>query len=39
MKKFLGAAATIVTAVAMLTVGTACFWFMYQPKTPKCLTK
>ncbi len=39
MRKVFDFLAVIVTAIAMLSVSTACFWILYQPKAPKCLTK
>lgn len=39
MKKILRLVAWVVTLVAILGVSTASWWYLYQPKAPKCLEK
>jgi len=35
--KILTIASAVVTLLALFSASTACIWFAYQPREPKCL--
>ena len=37
--KILGAVAVAATFLASIAAASACFWFIYQPEEPECLSK
>ena len=37
-KKIFSAASVVLTMVAVLFAGSACWWGFYQPEEPKCLS-
>ena len=37
--KILGAVAVAATLLASIAATSACFWFIYQPEEPECLSK
>ena len=39
MKKLLNIIAVVITAISVVTAGTACILWVYQPRTPKSLMK
>ncbi|AUS95959.1 cyclic lactone autoinducer peptide [Clostridium thermosuccinogenes] len=39
MKKLISLLGALIALIAVTVSSTACFWFLYQPATPKCLRK
>lgn len=37
MKKLFGLFAVVLTVIASTVASSACIWYFYQPKEPKCL--